>query len=121
VKLLFDHNISPRLAEHLADVFPGSTHVFLLDLHEVDDSIVWKYARENDFIVVTKDADFSELSMLHGFPPKLLWFRIGNCRTDEIETLIRANLDHVAELKDDNERGILSLFRKTTFDGDASR
>ena len=28
--LLFDQNISPRAIDHLADVYPGSVHVFML-------------------------------------------------------------------------------------------
>ncbi|WP_169222276.1 DUF5615 family PIN-like protein [Brasilonema sp. UFV-L1] len=29
MKLLFDHNLSPRLVVHLADVYPDSNHVYL--------------------------------------------------------------------------------------------
>jgi predicted nuclease of predicted toxin-antitoxin system len=111
VKLLFDQNTSPDLVEALEDLFPGSAHVFRLQLHESDDATLWEYAREHGFIVVSKDADFSELSMLRGFPPKLLWLRTGNCRTVEIEELIRASVTHIEQLVADADRGILSLFR----------
>lgn len=114
MKLLFDQNVSPDLVRRLEDLFPASNHVYLLDLHEVADVVLWAFAREHDFIVVSKDADFSELSMLHGFPPKLLWLRIGNCDTDDIEAVIRANHDAIAQLVNDERRGILSLFRKST-------
>ncbi len=30
--LLFDQNISPRLISRLADIYPGSAHVFMLGL-----------------------------------------------------------------------------------------
>lgn len=63
-------------------------------------------------LVVSKDADFSELSMFHGFPPKLLWLRLGNCTTSEIEALIRSNHEFIEQLVKDDERGILSLFRR---------
>ncbi|MBE9060587.1 DUF5615 family PIN-like protein [cf. Phormidesmis sp. LEGE 11477] len=36
MKLLFDHNLSPRLVMHLADRYPGSQHVFLLGMGEAD-------------------------------------------------------------------------------------
>jgi Domain of unknown function (DUF5615) len=29
MKLLFDHNLSPRLVRNLADLYPNSQHVFL--------------------------------------------------------------------------------------------
>jgi hypothetical protein len=28
--LLFDHNLSPRLMHHLADLYPDTSHVFLV-------------------------------------------------------------------------------------------
>jgi predicted nuclease of predicted toxin-antitoxin system len=112
VKLLFDHNISPDLVRRLSDLFPGSDHVYYLNLHEENDSALWTYAREREFIVVSKDADFSELSMVKGFPPKLLWLRIGNCRTSDIEELIRTNLQFILKLIEDERRGILSLYAK---------
>lgn len=112
MKLLFDHNVSPDLIRRLADLFPSSSHVYLLDLHEEDDAIVWAYAQEHEFIVVSKDADFSELSMLRGFPPKLIWLRIGNCRTEDIEEMIRTNYPYILQLIEDSERGILTLFGK---------
>lgn len=112
MKLLFDQNVSPDLIRRLSDLFPDSNHVFHLHLDEADDAVVWTYAREHGYIVVSKDADFSELSMLHGFPPKLLWLRTGNCRTDDVEELIRSNQPVIAQLVADNERGILVLFGK---------
>lgn len=112
MKLLFDHNISPDLARSLRDLFPGSDHVFRMNLHELDDASLWAFARDHEFTIVSKDADFAELSMVLGFPPKFVWLRIGNCRTSEIETLIRANSGSIVELLEDDERGILSLFGK---------
>jgi predicted nuclease of predicted toxin-antitoxin system len=85
MKLLFDQNLPPRLVTSLADLFPDSNHVYLLGLDQVLDIEVWSYARDNGFILVSKDADFSELSLLHGNPPKLIWLRLGNCTTTQIE------------------------------------
>lgn len=113
MKLLFDHNISPSLVSRLADHFPGSEHVFNLQLHELTDLQMWSYAREHDFVLVSKDADFAEISIDQGFPPKLLWLRIGNCKTTEIEDLIRSHFNAITELAANSERGILSLFTKS--------
>nr|WP_245549381.1 MULTISPECIES: DUF5615 family PIN-like protein [Methylomicrobium] len=43
------------------------------------DDEVWRHAKENDFVIISKDADFYERSMLHGHPPKGIWIRRGNC------------------------------------------
>ncbi len=111
MKLLFDHNISPELIVLLGDLFPGSNHVYPLNLYEQPDTIVWAYARMHDFIVVSKDADFAEISMVHGFPPKLLWLRLGNCTTSEIEEVIRTSYEFIVEMVEDPGRSILSLYR----------
>jgi predicted nuclease of predicted toxin-antitoxin system len=112
MKLLFDQNVSPALVGHLRDLFPGSEHVFHLGLGDAPDLVVWQYARDNDRLLVSKDADFVEISTLRGFPPKVVWLRIGNCVTRDIEELIRSNADSIAELSRDPERGVLALFAK---------
>lgn len=61
-KLLFDQNLSPKLIKRLADLYPNSDHLDLLGLGEANDSIVWEYAKQNGFVVITKDADFADLS-----------------------------------------------------------
>ncbi|MFB2979897.1 DUF5615 family PIN-like protein [Microseira sp. BLCC-F43] len=78
--LLFDQNLSPRLVDRLADIYPGSVHVDAIGLPTAPDREVWEFARQYDYIIVTKDADFSELSLLLGFPPKVIWIRRGNCK-----------------------------------------
>jgi predicted nuclease of predicted toxin-antitoxin system len=112
VKLLFDHHVSPALVSRLRDLFPDSEHVWNVGLHEAPDIEVWWYARVHGFIVISKDADFSEISMQHGFPPKLVWLRLGNCTTDDVEDLLRSKYLWIAELEQSAERGILVLFSR---------
>lgn len=88
MKLLFDQNLTPRLANRLSDIFPGSSHVFWLNLDRAADTVIWEYARAEGFLLVTKDADFSEMSTLFGFPPKVIWLRLGNCTANQIESLL---------------------------------
>jgi len=109
-KLLFDQNLSPKLIKRLADLYPDSDHLDWLGLGTADDTVVWEHAKRNNFVVVTKDADFADLSVLRGFPPKVLWIRRGNCSTNDIEEILR---DHNAEIEDlatDLASGILTLF-----------
>jgi predicted nuclease of predicted toxin-antitoxin system len=61
MKLLFDHNLPPLLVSRLADLFPQSQHVFVLGLDRATDFEIREYARETDYFIVTKDADFSDL------------------------------------------------------------
>jgi predicted nuclease of predicted toxin-antitoxin system len=112
VRLLFDHHLSPTLVERLKDLLPDSDHVWNLNLHNVPDSSVWLYGREHGFTIVSKDADFSEISMELGYPPKLIWLRIKNWSTDQIEELIRSGYSRIAALAGATERGILVLFKR---------
>lgn len=79
MKLLFDHNLPPSLVKRLSDLFPICEHVFALGLDRASDSDIRDYAQREAFVVVTKDADFSDLCVLKGFPPKIILVRRGNC------------------------------------------
>ncbi len=109
MKLLFDQNLSPRLATRLQDLFPNSSHVFWVGLDQAEDVEVWEYARQNGYLVVTKDADFSELSTLQGFPPKVIWLQLGNCTTGQVERLLRLHYEAIRQLTESESIGILSL------------
>lgn len=57
MKLLFDQNLSFKLAKKLGDIFPGSSQVKLLGLDQADDAEIWEYARVNGFVLVTQDSE----------------------------------------------------------------
>lgn len=108
--LLFDQNISPRLVLSLADLYPNSAHVSTIGMGSALDIEIWWYARNNDYMIVTKDADFSEFGVINGFPPKIIWIRRGNCSTQEIETILREYFPAISNLSEDDALGILTLF-----------
>jgi predicted nuclease of predicted toxin-antitoxin system len=108
MKLLFDHNLSPRLVNRLADIFPDSNHVDNLEMAQADDSEVWVYAQNNGFTIATRDSDYNELIMLRDFPPKIVWIRRGNC--SKIEAMLRTHIIDIQRLFDDSSLGILTLY-----------
>jgi predicted nuclease of predicted toxin-antitoxin system len=109
VKLLFDQNLSPRLANLLADAFPGSAHVDNLGLGAASDLVIWRHAVGHGFAIVTKDEDFSHLSVLRGVPPKVLWLLLGNCSTRQVEQLLRARRNEMFAFNADPVAGVLGL------------
>lgn len=109
MKLLLDENLSPRLVAELQKDFPGSAHARDLALARADDDAIWRTAREQGFAIVSKDADFHQLSFLHGFPPKVLWLRLGNCTTDEILAAIRRHQDDIALFDESEDAAFLTL------------
>lgn len=109
MKLLFDQNLSHKLARRLADLFPDSAHVREVGLKEAEDLTVWEYAKQQGFIIVSKDADFHQRSFVLGFPPKVVWIRLGNCTTTEVEQVIRKNFDSIEAFAEDEEAAFLVL------------
>lgn len=104
MKLLLDQNLSFRLVPALAETFPGSKHVKDFDLTKADDDIIWRLAKEQDFVIVSKDSDFLHRSLVHGFPPKVIQLHIGNCSAEYVRGLL-ARKTHVIKdfLNDPNE------------------
>ena len=96
MKLLFDQNISFRITNKVQDIFPGSKQVSDISLENSRDSVIWNYAKENGFCIVTFDADFYDLSLVKGSWPKVIWLRLGNSSTQNIEHVLRKNLDLIS-------------------------
>jgi predicted nuclease of predicted toxin-antitoxin system len=109
VKLLFDQNLSHRLARLPADLFPGSLHVRDVSLKTADDPVVWDYAKQHGFMIVSKDSDFHQRSFVLGPPPKVVWVRLANCSTSEVERLLRRHVDAIKVVDKDPEAAFLSL------------
>lgn len=109
MKLLFDENLSHKLAEYLSDLFPDSTHVRNVGLKSSDDPDVWKFAVENGFAIVSKDADMHDRSLVFGFPPKVIWIRLGNCATADVERLVRQEIDTLKKFINDDFASFLAL------------
>lgn len=110
MKLLFDHNLSPALADRLSDAFPGSEHVFRLGMDKADDLAICEYAVENGYAVVTKDADYSELLSLRRTSTKIIWIRKGNCSTQEVDSLLRFHSEQINSLEGNESVELLMLF-----------
>jgi predicted nuclease of predicted toxin-antitoxin system len=109
VKLLFDENLSPKLSVRFAALYPDSTHVSRVGLERADDATVWQYARDQGFSVVTKDADFEEISLRLGSPPKLVWLRRGNCSVDDTVQMLSANAEAVRAFLEHSQNSVLVI------------
>lgn len=112
MKLLFDQNISFRIVKSIVHVFPNSNQVRQLGLEGARDIEIWNYAKDNDFTIVTFDADFFDFSIVKGVPPKVVWLRTGNTTTKNIELLLTSKSDYIKEFcnsEDMREIGCLEI------------
>ncbi|MEE9339490.1 MAG: DUF5615 family PIN-like protein [Methylococcaceae bacterium] len=96
MKLLLDENLSRRVIPFIQDSYPSSTQIALIGLEQTNDIIIRQYAIDNDFIIVTKDADFYEMSVIYGQPPKLIWLKMGN---QSKSTTIKVLLDNLTAIE----------------------
>lgn len=109
MRLLFDQNLSRRLVDDLAAIFPGSAHVAALDLATATDREIWEYAGAHGYMIVSKDSDFRQLAFLFGPPPKAVWLRVGNSATEEIAVLLRSGADAVHRFGESEDEALLVL------------
>jgi predicted nuclease of predicted toxin-antitoxin system len=109
VRLLFDENLSGRLPRILADLFPDSADVLSLGLGGATDRVIWDRARDENFVLVTKDEDFQRLSVLLGAPPKVIWVRLGNCAPADVARLLRFRVEQIRAFVEHPDSTFLSL------------
>jgi len=109
MRLLIDQNLSHRLVAALANVFPGSLHVRDVGLARADDDALWAHARDAGLTIVSKDSDFQHRGFVEGFPPKVVWLRVGNCSTAEIESILRRHASDIERFEQDPSSSVLIL------------
>lgn len=109
MKLLLDENLSPRLSERLQSVYPGTTHVEFMGQRGCTDTYLWEHAKENGYVIVSKDNDFRQRSFLYGGPPKVIWLNVGNCPTDKIFSLLVNSEQTIITFLEDQDAALLEL------------
>jgi len=83
-RLLIDENLPFTLVRLLdADCLHASEIA-----PQASDSLLWKTARQNNWVVLTRDTDFFDRLLVHGAPPKVVWVRLGNIRKNALIELL---------------------------------
>ena len=109
MKLLFDQNLSSKLAFALSSAFPGSKHLKDFDLTREQDEPIWTFAASQGFTIVSKDSDFMHLSMVRGHPPKVVHVRLGNCPTSRISARLLAEVQAIQDFILDERTSLLII------------
>ncbi len=114
MKLLFDQNISHRIIGKISADFAEATHVREVGLRDAADRVIWEYAKEFDYTIVTKDDDFEKFHLVWGAPPKVVWLKIGNSQTDEIARILIQQKDRIQHfITKELEIGLLEIYPLT--------
>jgi predicted nuclease of predicted toxin-antitoxin system len=104
-----DENLSDRVVVQILDLYPDSTHVKSHGLIHTDDALIWSFAQQHGYTIVSKDSDFHQRSLVFGHPPKFVFLRVGNCPTSRITELLRSNYDMLSAFDSDANASILVL------------
>jgi len=63
-------------------------------------------------VIVTKDGDdYYPMSVRFGWPPKVIWFNVGNCSTTLIEEQLRGWATHIKKFGRNKEEAMLVIGR----------
>ena len=60
-------------------------------------------------MIVSKDSDFHQRSLLYGHPPKFIYLRIGNSPTSKVVQILRANFGTITQFEARELESILVL------------
>ena len=111
MKILLDMNIPFKYAELLANKNVDCVRWSDIGSPKTTDTEIMDYARNNDFIVLTFDLDFSAiLSMTHELKPSIVQIRASIFHAEKAVDLIFAAL--LLNIDDLKKGAILSIYLK---------
>jgi predicted nuclease of predicted toxin-antitoxin system len=108
---LVDANISWRIVKMISDTYPGSIHVNQIRKSPpMTDGEIWEYAKTNGLIIITNDDDFYKLSVLLGYPPKVILLRTNNQKTERIAKILLEKKESIKLFIQDEDVGIIEIY-----------
>jgi predicted nuclease of predicted toxin-antitoxin system len=81
VKFLVDNQLPTVLAQYLRKCGFDCQHVLEVGLGDALDSDICRYAELQGRIIISKDEDFFYFAKQREAKIKVIWVRLGNCRT----------------------------------------
>lgn len=69
----------------------------------IQDVDLWKYARENNMIIVSRDSDFYNRIVASEPPPKVVFFKDFNLRLEKLKEFVQTHWAEVLELLEANK------------------
>ncbi len=110
MRLLLDENLSRRIIPFIEERYPGSTQVALAGLERASDREIRLFAKSNDYIIVTQDSDFFEMSLVQGQPPKIIWIKCGNTSKGSIIKLLLDHYEWIEQELMGNDKACVEIY-----------
>jgi predicted nuclease of predicted toxin-antitoxin system len=99
-----DAQLPPQLAVWIRSKFLiDATAIRDLGLRNAKDSAIFEAARKANAVLLSKDADFLEMVLRNGPPPKLMLLNCGNVSNLAMQLLLEARLGEAMRLLDQGE------------------
>ncbi len=80
-----------------------------MGLKQRPDREIWEFARSNKLAILTGDADFQDLAVSLGHPPKVILLKGCDYGNAVAGNLIRSQAIRIADFLADKERAVLIL------------
>lgn len=84
MKFIVDNQLPGALAQFLQKRGCDAGHVLNVGLASASDIDICRYAELHDCIIISKDEDFLYLVRRPNSKIRLIWVRLGNCRTSSL-------------------------------------
>lgn len=98
-RVLADNQLPAAPAVWLADQGHHAEHVLPLGLAPSPDAEIWQRAARDGANIITKDEDYSRMTVLRPEPVAVIWLPLENCRkTALLEAMERAWPDLMRQL-----------------------
>ncbi len=105
MKIIIDAQISPAIAAWINRTFNDIQAISArsVKLQFAIDSEIYTYAKENGYVIMSKDDDFLNQLQKHGSPPALIWITSGNTSNAKMREILTSTLPKVKNLIEKGE------------------
>ncbi|MBP3193056.1 DUF5615 family PIN-like protein [Natronogracilivirga saccharolytica] len=105
MKLFIDAQISPAIAAWINRTYDDIKAVSArsVDLQFAKDAEIYTYAKQNGYVILSKDDDFLNQLEKHGSPPALIWITSGNTSNARMREILTSSLPKVKSLIEKGE------------------
>lgn len=104
MKFLIDAQLPLTLARWLRGRNCDAMHVLEINAGQFDDRKIWELAINEQRILITKDEDFFILATRPNDTGRLLWLRMGNCRTTDLISSLNRRWEYIEDAFTDHQR-----------------
>ncbi len=108
-RVILDENVSESVAARIETAFGRVLHVRTVLGTGVADDDIWRFARREQLVLVTRDGDFERMSMMYGSPPKVVWIGVHNMSNAGLAELLVTRKPAIDRLVADEQAAFLAL------------